>query len=54
MVEYQDNYGSIELHVSNGAPSSGRSRVPVEGQFLDDDGVPVWLLLHINREGFMC
>jgi hypothetical protein len=54
ILAYQDNYGSIELHVSNGPPSSGRKRVPVEGQYLDDDGIPVWLLLHINREGFMC
>jgi hypothetical protein len=54
ILEYQDNYGSIELHVSNGPPSSGRKRVPVEGQYLDDDGIPVWLLLHINREGSMC
>jgi hypothetical protein len=54
IVEHQDNYGSIELHVSNGPPSSGRYRVPVEGQYFDDDGIPVWLLLHINREGFMC
>ena len=54
ILEYQDNYGSIELHVSNGPPSSGRYRVPVEGRYVDDDGIPVWLLLHINREGFMC
>ena len=54
ILAYQDNYGSIELHVSNGPPSSGRYRVPVEGQYLDDDGIPVWLLVHINREGFMC
>lgn len=54
ILEYQDNYGSIELHISNGTPSSGRYRVPVEGQYLDDDGIPVWLLLHINREDFMC
>jgi hypothetical protein len=52
--EHHDNYGSVELHVSNGPPSKGRYRVPVEGQYLDDDGIPVWLLLHINREGFMC
>lgn len=52
--EYQDNYDSIELHVSNGPPSKGRYRVPVEGQYLDDDGIPVWLLLHIDREGLLC
>ncbi len=54
ILEYQDNYGSIELHVSNGPPSGGRYRVPVEGQYLDDDGIPVWLLLHIDSEGFLC
>jgi hypothetical protein len=52
--EYQDNYGSIELRVSDGPPSSGRYRAPVEGQCLDDDGIPVWILLHISREGLMC
>lgn len=54
IVEYRDNYGSIELRVSNGAPSSAQYRVPVEAQYLDDDGIPVWVLLHINREGFLC
>jgi hypothetical protein len=54
ILEYQDNYGSVELHVSNGPPSNARYRVPVEGQYHDDDGIPVWLLLHINPEGFMC
>lgn len=54
ILEHQDNYGSIDLHVSNGPPSSGRYRVPVEGQYSDEDGIPVWLLLHINREGFVC
>jgi hypothetical protein len=54
ILEYHDNYGSVELHVSIGPPSNGRYRVPVEGQYLDDDGIPVWLLLHINPEGFMC
>ena len=54
ILVHQDNYGSIELHVSKGPPSNGRYRVPVEGQYLDNDGIPVWLLLHINREGFMC
>jgi hypothetical protein len=52
--EYHDNYGSIKLKVSDGIPSNGRRRVPVEGQYLDDDGIPVWLLLHVNREGFLC
>ena len=55
IVEHHDNYGSIELRVADPTtPSSGRYQVPVEGQYLDDDGIPVWLLLHINRDGFMC
>jgi len=54
ILEHQDNYGSIELHVSNGPSSNGLYRVPVEGQYFDDDKIPVWLLLHINRQGFMC
>jgi len=54
ILEYQDNYGSIELHVSDGPPSSGRYRVPVEGQYLDHDGIPVSLLLHLDRNGFLC
>jgi len=53
IAEYRDNYGSIELHVSDGPPSSGRRRVPVEGEYRDDDGIPVWLLLHVSREGFL-
>jgi hypothetical protein len=53
ILEHHDNYGSIELNVSKGPPSSGRYRVPVEGQYLDDDGIPVWILLHLNSEGFM-
>lgn len=52
--EHHDNYGSIELRVSSGPASSGRYRVPVEGQYADADGIPVWLLLHVNREGFLC
>ena len=54
ILEYQDNYGSIELRVSNGPHPAGDTEVPVEGQYLDDDGIPVWFLLHIDREGFMC
>ena len=53
IVEHHDNYGSIELRVADPIPSSGRYRVPVEAQYLDDDGVPVWLLLHLNHEGVM-
>src|SRR5258706_9732522 len=54
IVEYHDHYGSIELRVTHPSPASVRYRVPVEAEYLDDDGVPVWVLLHVNREGLMC
>jgi hypothetical protein len=40
--------------VADPTPASLRYRIPVEAQYLDVDGVPVWLLLHVNREGLMC
>ena len=41
IVEHNDNYGSIELRVADPTPASVRYRVPVEAQYLDDDGVPI-------------
>ena len=54
IVEYHDNYGSIELRVAEPVKATARYRVPVEAEYFDDDGVPVWVLLHVNREGVMC
>ena len=54
IAEHHDNYGSIELRVADPTPARVRFRVPVEAEYLDDDGVPVWVLLHVNREGVMC
>ena len=51
--DYQDNYGSIEPRVTDSIPANVRYRVPVEAEYLDDDGVPVWVLLHV-RDGVMC
>jgi len=53
IAQYHDNYGSIELRVENATPASVRYRVPVEAEYLDEDGIPVWVLLHV-REGVMC
>ena len=47
IAEYKDNYGSIELHVADAAPANVRFRVPVEAEYRDDDGVPVWVLVHV-------
>jgi hypothetical protein len=54
ILEHHDNYGSIELCVNQPTPARVRYRVPVEAEYLDDDGVPVWVLLHVNRGGLMC
>ena len=54
IVEHNDNYGSIELHVAEPTPAAVRLRVPVEAEYLDDDGIPVWVMLHVNRDGVMC
>jgi hypothetical protein len=51
--EYDDNYGSIELRVAAPTRAHVKYRVPVEAEYLDDDGVPVWVLLHV-RDGVMC
>ncbi len=53
ITEHHDNYGSIELRVAGAAPAHVRYRVPVEAEYSDRDGVPVWVLLHVDREGFL-
>jgi hypothetical protein len=53
IVEHNDNYGSIELRVANPTPASVSRLVPVEGEYRDDDGMVVWVILHINRAGVM-
>jgi hypothetical protein len=59
-----DEYGSLELRVGENAapaklsPSEGdpsrmlTDRVPVEGQYRDEDGIPVCVMLHVV-EGFI-
>ena len=53
IVEHNDNYGSIELRVADPTPAAVLYRVPVEAEYLDDDGIPVWVLLHVDRGGVM-
>jgi hypothetical protein len=53
IAEHHDNYGSIELRVADPTPANVKYRLAVEGQYLDDDGALVWVLLHVNREGVM-
>ena len=54
IAEHHDNYGSIELRVAEPTPARVRCRVPVEAEYPDQDGVPVWVLLYVNRDGAMC
>lgn len=53
ILEYNDNYGSIELYVAVPTPAPVRRRVPVEAEYFDDDGTPVWVLLHVDRNGVL-
>jgi hypothetical protein len=53
ILEYKDNYGSIELRVADPVPASVRCRVPVEAEYRDDDGMVVWVILHISAEGVL-
>lgn len=47
--EDDDNYGSIEIKVSNGQPAHTEQRVPVQARANDTDGIAVDCLLHINE-----
>ena len=42
-----DNEGSVELVPQNNARAPVLKRVPVEGESVDDDGVPIYFLLHV-------
>ena len=53
IVEHNDNYGSIQLRVADPVPANVLCRVPVEAEYLDDDGIPVWVLLHVDGGGVM-
>ncbi len=53
IVEHEDNYGSIELRVAEPIPANVRYRVPVHAEYLDEDGIPMWVLLHVDRAGVM-
>jgi hypothetical protein len=49
IVEHKDNYGSIDLFVADPIPAKVPCTVPVEAEYRDDDGIPVWVLLHVQR-----
>lgn len=52
IAEYNDNYGSFELRVADSLPAAVDYLVPVEAEYFEG-GVPVWILLHVDRDGFM-
>lgn len=48
-----DKFGSLELRVASPILAEASRTVPVEAEYFDPDGVPVWILLHV-REGQLC
>ena len=42
-----DDQGSVELVAQNDTRASVLKRVPVEGESVDSDGVPICFLLHV-------
>ena len=45
--EYNDEYNSLALSVHSPILASTEFRVPVEAEYLDADGVPICILLHV-------
>jgi len=43
----KDNYGSILLKPHESKRAAVETRVPVEGEYIDSDNVPVSVLLHV-------
>jgi Domain of unknown function (DUF6984) len=48
--KYGDDYGSLELHVEGLGAPWGMGRPVAEGEYPDDDGVPICIVLHV-RDG---
>ncbi|MDA0206028.1 MAG: hypothetical protein O3A53_11570 [Acidobacteria bacterium] len=46
--EYDDDYGSLEFRVAGLPEPEGGVSPHAEGEYLDDDGVPIWILLFIR------
>ena len=42
-----DESGSLALKVTSPILAETEHRVPVEAEYLDADGVPIWILLHV-------
>ena len=47
LVEQIDQHGCLEFHNVEGSPANVKSRIPVEGEFEDADGVSIHVLLHV-------
>jgi len=47
LVRQLDAHGCLDFEVSAGPPAFTRFRVPVEGEFEDEDGITIHVLLHI-------
>jgi uncharacterized protein DUF6984 len=47
LVEQLDAHGCLEFHNVSGLPARVKSRIPVEGEFEDLDGVTIHVLVHV-------
>ena len=48
--KYEDEYGSLELRVEGRQSPTGMGCPLVEGEYRDEDGVPICVVLHV-RDG---
>jgi hypothetical protein len=46
-VHQIDEYGSLAFTVTQTVPAHTVQSVPVEAEYFDTDGIPVWVLLHV-------
>lgn len=47
LVKQIDQHGCLEFHNEAGMPANVKSRIPVEGEFEDVDGMTIHILLHV-------
>lgn len=50
--EYDDEYGSLEFRLEGHDEPWGMGCPVVEGEYLDEDGVPICIVLHIRDDQF--
>ena len=44
-----DEYGTLQFSIAEPLAAKVIQTIPVEAEYLDDDGVPVWVMLHVAQ-----